>query len=99
MNRVVGMYLRDLLKAKGVQSPAEFGRRMNTSRQHAWLLWHGKTFPSLDTIQRLITIFEIDPADLATLDRETPVKQGPRPKRRSKLKKGRSQSTRERRTK
>jgi len=80
---IVGsMYLRDLLQAKGVASSAEFGRKMNISRQHAWLLWTGKSFPSQATLQQLRLIFELDPNDLTNLTREMPPKQGKRPKRR-----------------
>ncbi len=86
---VAGMYLRDLLIQKGVHSPADFGRRMDISRQHAWLLWNGKTFPSLETIQRLIEVFSLDPADLARLEREPERKQAPRRKPRSQPKKRR----------
>jgi transcriptional regulator with XRE-family HTH domain len=72
MATVARMYLRDLLIAKGIHTAAEFGRRIDISRQHAWTLWTGKTLPSLETIQLLIREFGIDPADLAQLRRHTP---------------------------
>jgi hypothetical protein len=83
------MYLRDLLQQKGIQTPAEFSRQLGISRQHAWLLWHGKTFPSLVTMQRLRDVLHLNPIDLTNLERETPPKQGvrskpPPPKKRGK---------------
>jgi transcriptional regulator with XRE-family HTH domain len=75
------MYLRDLLRMKGIQTSAEFSRQLKISRQHAWLLWNGKTFPSLVTMQRLRDVLKLDPVDLTNLERETPPKQGRRPKR------------------
>jgi transcriptional regulator with XRE-family HTH domain len=66
------MLLRDLLRPKGVATPSEFAHRMGISRQHGWLLWHGKTLPSLGTIRKLRDIFELDPRDLAQLELAAP---------------------------
>jgi transcriptional regulator with XRE-family HTH domain len=81
MVKVAGMYLRDLLQAKGVLSAADFGRQMGISRQHAWLLWTGKSLPSQDTLQQLRLTFGLDPNDLINLTREAPSKQGKRRRR------------------
>jgi transcriptional regulator with XRE-family HTH domain len=75
------MILRDLLLAKGVTGPSDFGRQLGISKQHAWLLWHGKNLPSLDMAQRISARFEIPFDQLAALEREAPMKRrGPRPK-------------------
>jgi hypothetical protein len=88
------MYLRDLLRAKGIDSSAAFSRVFGISRQHAWLLWNGKTFPSLVTMQRLRDVLHLDPADLTNLERETPPKQGKRPKRQAPTKQGKGRRPR-----
>jgi transcriptional regulator with XRE-family HTH domain len=73
------MFLRDLLQPKGVMTSAELGKRLGISRQHAWLLWNGKTLPSLEMLRRLRDVFQLDPEDLAELERETPGKRrGPK---------------------
>jgi len=80
MPRLGAMFLRDLLQAKGVSASAELGKRLGISRQHAWLLWHGKTLPSLEMLRRLRDTFQLDPEDLAELERETPEKRRGRKK-------------------
>ena len=72
MIRLRRMLLRDLLRPKGVPTPSEFARRMGISRQHGWLLWHGKTLPSLETVRKLRDIFHLDPRDLAQLELASP---------------------------
>jgi transcriptional regulator with XRE-family HTH domain len=66
------MILRELLRAKNVRTPSEFARRMGISRQHGWLLWHGMTLPSLDTVRKLRDVFGLDPRDLAELELALP---------------------------
>ena len=80
MPRLGAMFLRDLLQAKGVSVSAELGKRLGISRQHAWLLWNGKTLPSLEMLRRLRDTFQLNPEDLAELERETPEKRRGRKK-------------------
>jgi transcriptional regulator with XRE-family HTH domain len=75
------MILRDILIAKGVVGPSDLGRRLDISKQHAWLLWHGKNLPSLEMAQRIRERLGIPLDKLAELEREEPLKRrGPRPK-------------------
>jgi transcriptional regulator with XRE-family HTH domain len=75
------MILRDILLAKGVTGPSDLGRRLDISKQHAWLLWHGKNLPSLAMAQRISAHFDIPFDQLAGLERKEPMKRrGPRPK-------------------
>jgi transcriptional regulator with XRE-family HTH domain len=75
------MFLRDLLRDKGIRTPSELGRRLGISKQHAWLLWHGKVLPSTEMLGRFRERLQIPLDELADLEREAPPKRrGPRPK-------------------
>jgi transcriptional regulator with XRE-family HTH domain len=75
------MLLGDLLREKGVAGPSDFGRRLGISKQHAWLLWIGRTLPSLDMAQRIHQRLGISFEAMAALERVEPLKRrGPRPK-------------------
>jgi hypothetical protein len=50
---VQGIFLRDLLSQYGVSSIAELRRRLQLTKQYAWLLWHGKIALSADMMRRL----------------------------------------------
>ena len=81
MPRLGPMFLRDLLQEKGIRTPSELGRRLGISKQHAWLLWHGKVLPSADMLRRFRESLRIPLDELADLEREEPPKRrGPRAK-------------------
>ena len=81
MATVPVMILGELLRQKGVASAAELGRKLGIARQHAWLLWTGRHLPSYELLQRLATELQLDPDDLAHLERATPPKDGRRRKK------------------
>jgi hypothetical protein len=68
MITVQNMILGELLRQHGIASAAEPGRRLDIARQQAWLLWTGRHFPSYEILQRLAAM-DIDPQDLAKLER------------------------------
>jgi transcriptional regulator with XRE-family HTH domain len=75
------MLLSDILRAKGVVGPSDLGRRLGISKQHAWLLWTGKSLPSLEMAQRIRDHLDISLDELAELERTVPLKRrGPKPK-------------------
>jgi transcriptional regulator with XRE-family HTH domain len=75
------MILSEILIAKGVTGPSDLGRKLGISKQHAWLLWHGKNLPSLAMAQQISARFEIPFDQLSELERAEPMKRrGPRPK-------------------
>ncbi len=75
-----GMLLRELLAQKGVAGPSELGRRLEISRQHASLLWHGKVLPSPEMLRKMRDRLGMSLDELAELERAIPVKRrGPRP--------------------
>jgi transcriptional regulator with XRE-family HTH domain len=75
------MLLSDILLARGVTGPSDLGRRLGISKQHAWLLWTGKSLPSLEMAQRIRDRLGISLDVLAELERKEPLKRrGPRPK-------------------
>jgi transcriptional regulator with XRE-family HTH domain len=80
MATVPVMILGELLRQKGVASAAELGRKLGIARQHAWLLWTGRHLPSYELLQRLATELQLDPDDLAHLERAKPPKDGRRRK-------------------
>lgn len=74
------MLLSDILRAKGVVGPSDLGRRLGISKQHAWLLWTGKTLPSLEMAQRLRDRLGVSLDALAELERTVPLqRRGPKP--------------------
>jgi transcriptional regulator with XRE-family HTH domain len=76
-----GMLLRELLAQKGVAGPSDLGRRLEISRQHASLLWHGKVLPSPEMLRKLRDRLGVSLDELAELERAIPLKRrGPRPK-------------------
>jgi hypothetical protein len=79
MLTVQGMILGELLRQHGIASAAELGRRLEIARQHAWLLWTGHHLPSYEILQRLAAM-DIDPQDLAKLERPKPPNNGRRRK-------------------
>jgi transcriptional regulator with XRE-family HTH domain len=89
------MLLSDILLAKGVAGPSDLGRRLGISKQHAWLLWTGKSLPSLEMAQHIRDRLGISLDELAELERTIPLKRrGPKPKpqTRKKRPKGRGGS-------
>jgi transcriptional regulator with XRE-family HTH domain len=75
------MLLSDILRAKGVVGPSDLGRRLSISKQHAWLLWTGKSLPSLEMAQRIRDRLGISLDELAELERTIPLqRRGPKPK-------------------
>jgi transcriptional regulator with XRE-family HTH domain len=75
------MVLKDILLAKDVAGPSDLGRRLGISKQHAWLLWTGKSLPSLEMAQRIRDRLGISLDELAELERKEPLKRrGPQPK-------------------
>jgi transcriptional regulator with XRE-family HTH domain len=75
------MLLSDILLAKGVSGPSDLGRRLGISKQHAWLLWTGKSLPSLEMAQRIRDRLGISLDELAELERTVPLqRRGPKPK-------------------
>jgi transcriptional regulator with XRE-family HTH domain len=75
------MLLSDILLAKGVVGPSDLGRRLGISKQHAWLLWTGKSLPSLEMAQRIRDRLGISLDELAELERTIPLqRRGPKPK-------------------
>jgi transcriptional regulator with XRE-family HTH domain len=84
------MILREILTEKGIPGPSELGRQLGISKQHAWLLWHGKVLPGPELLRKLRDQLKIPVEQLLELERAEPVKRrGPRPKRRTQPKKGR----------
>ena len=80
------MILRDILAQKGIPGPSELGRQLEISKQHAWLLWHGKVLPGPELLRKLRDRLEIAVEQLLELERAEPLKpRGPRPKPRTKL--------------
>jgi hypothetical protein len=79
MITVQGVILGELLRQHGIASAAEPGRRLDIARQHAWLLWTGRHLPSYEILQRLAAM-DIDPQDLAKLERAKPPTNGRRRK-------------------
>ena len=75
------MILKDILLEKGVAGPSDLGRRLDISKQHAWLLWTGKNLPSLEMAQRIRDRLGVSLDLLAELERIEPLKRrGPQPK-------------------
>ncbi len=89
MPRLAGMFLRDLLPAKGIPGPSELGRRLGIARQHAFLLWHGYVLPSAEMLQKLRDRLQLPPEILMQLERAEPSERRGRkpPRRRRKPKK------------
>jgi transcriptional regulator with XRE-family HTH domain len=76
------MILHEILTQKGISGPSELGRRLEISKQHAWLLWHGTVLPGPELLRKLRDRLEIPVEQLLELERATPVKpRGPRPRR------------------
>jgi transcriptional regulator with XRE-family HTH domain len=75
------MLLSEILQAKGVTGPSDLGRRLGISKQHAWLLWTGRSLPSLEMAQHIRDRLGISLDELAELERTVPLKRrGPKPK-------------------
>jgi transcriptional regulator with XRE-family HTH domain len=84
------MILHEILTQKGIPGPSELGRQLGISKQHAWLLWHGKVLPGPELLRELRDRLEIPLEQLVELERAEPLKpRGPRPKQPSQPKKGR----------
>jgi transcriptional regulator with XRE-family HTH domain len=81
MARLAVMRLRDLLPKQDIPGPSELGRRLEISRQHAWLLWHGYVLPSAEMLQKLRSL-GIPAEKLMELERAEPAaRRGPKLKR------------------
>jgi transcriptional regulator with XRE-family HTH domain len=86
-----GMLLHEILTQKGIPGPSELGRRLGISKQHAWLLWHGKVLPGPELLRALRDRLDIPIDQLVELERAEPLKpRGPRPQRQPPPKKRRS---------
>jgi transcriptional regulator with XRE-family HTH domain len=66
------MKLRDLLTAHGIATIAEFRRRADLSKQHAWNLWHGQVNIGLRMARRLEEQLGIPYTVFLELERERP---------------------------
>jgi transcriptional regulator with XRE-family HTH domain len=66
------MKLRDLLTAHGISTIAEFQRRADLSKQHAWNLWHGQVNIGLRMARRLEERLGIPYTVFLELERERP---------------------------
>ena len=66
------MKLRDLLTAHGIATIAEFRRRADLSKQHAWNLWHGQVNIGLLMARRLEERLGIPYTVFLELERERP---------------------------
>jgi transcriptional regulator with XRE-family HTH domain len=66
------MKLRDLLTAHGIATIAEFRRRADLSKQHAWNLWHGQVNIGLRMARRLEERLGIPYTVFLELERERP---------------------------
>jgi transcriptional regulator with XRE-family HTH domain len=66
------MKLRDLLKAHGISTIADFRQRADLSRQHAWNLWHGQVNIGLRMARRLEAQLGIPYTVFLELERERP---------------------------
>ena len=69
---VQAMKLRDLLTALGIPTIAEFRRRTDLSKQHAWNLWHGQVNIGLRMARRLEAQLGIPFTVFLELEREHP---------------------------
>src|ERR671923_2183936 len=69
---VQAMKLRDLLKAHGIPTIAEFRRRTGLSKPHAWNLWHGRANVGLHPARRLEERLGIPYTVFLELERERP---------------------------
>jgi transcriptional regulator with XRE-family HTH domain len=75
------MILHELLTKKGMTGPSELGRQLGISKQHAWLLWHGKVLPGPELLKALHERLKIPLTALMDLERAEPLKpRGPKPK-------------------
>jgi transcriptional regulator with XRE-family HTH domain len=81
---VQGMFLRDLLPQYGVSSIAELCRRLQLTKQYAWLLWHGKIALSADMMRRLHGELGIPLEALMQVERAEPAKRRGRPPQRQR---------------
>jgi len=77
-----GRFLRDLLPQYGVPSIAELRRRLDLTKQYAWLLWHGKIALSADMMRRLHGELGIPLEPLMQVERAEPAKRRGRPPQR-----------------
>jgi transcriptional regulator with XRE-family HTH domain len=79
------MKLRDLLTAHGIATIAEFRRRADLSKQHAWNLWHGQVNIGLRMARRLEERLGIPYTVFLELERERPPARRPpgRPRKQS----------------
>lgn len=84
MMTVQGMFLRDLLPQHGVSSIAELRRRLQLTKQYAWLLWHGKIALSADMMRRLHGELGIPLELLMQVERAEPAKRRGRPPQRQR---------------
>jgi transcriptional regulator with XRE-family HTH domain len=76
------MILHEILTQKGIPGPSELGRRLEISKQHAWLLWHGTVLPGPELLRKLRDRLDIPVEQLLELERAEPLKpRGPRPRR------------------
>ena len=88
MITVQRMFLRDLLPHYGITSIAELRRRLELTKQYAWMLWHGKIALSSDMMRRLHGELGIPLEALLQVERAEPAKRRGR-KPRSHLPQGR----------
>ena len=66
------MKLRDLLRAQGIPTIAEFRRRTGLAKAHAWNLWHGRANIGLALARRLEERLGISYTIFLELERERP---------------------------
>jgi transcriptional regulator with XRE-family HTH domain len=85
MITVQGMFLRDLLPQYGITSIAELRRRLELTKQYAWMLWHGKIALSSDMLRRLHGELGIPLDALLQVERAEPAKRRGRKPLRSRL--------------